>query len=123
MFKESEILIEETGIMGVVYKNEKYIITEMPNYTERHAIGITNRVDRRFSRISIFEPKYIGAENEDDDLSEEEIKEIIPIISKNWHRILVNMNDQFRYDDEIKEIDLNLPMPNYLELLKGEKVL
>lgn len=123
MFEPSVILKENTSIMGVVYRDEKYLVTEMPNFSQHHAIGITNRLDDRFCRISIYEPKYIGAEGENYILSEDEINDIIQIISKNWHRILVNMNDQFRYDDEIKEIDVNLPMPNYLELLKGEKVL
>lgn len=123
MFTVSKILEEYTEIMGVVNRDDTYLIVEAPNYTENHAIAITNRKDKRFCRISIFEPKYIGAEGEDYELTKEDLDCIIPIIEKNWTRILGNMNDQFLGDDDIKEIDESMPMPNYYDLLKGEKVL
>jgi len=123
MFQVSKILEEYTEIMGVVYSDNNYLIVEAPNFTERHAIAITRKSDMKFCRISIFEPKYIGAEGEDLVLTKEDLDYIIPIINKNWTRILGNMNDQFLGDDDIKDIDENLSMPNYYNLLKGEKVL
>lgn len=123
MFQVSKILKEQTDLMGVIYRDDKYVLTEMPNITGIHAIGIRNRNDGRFCRISIFEPKYIGAEGEDYELTEEEIKEIIPIIKQNWRSILENMNDQFIYDEEVKHINEDMEMPDYLGLLKGERIL
>lgn len=139
MFNVSEILLEhDTGFMTNVYRDNELEIVSTPSWGPQHEVyfsvrkynGIDNRDLGKFCRISMIEPRYIGAEGEDLILSEEDIDKLMLILNspnrrdfcgyiRNWNYIINHLNEEHE-DDEVydwSKIPEDLPIPDYYKLL------
>ena len=143
MFNVSKILNEvDTGFMSNVYRDDNIEIVSTPSWGPQHEVyfsirkydGLDDRDNGKFCRVSILEPKYIGAEGEDLILSKEDIDKIIYILNspnrrelfgniRNWEYIINHINEEHSYDEDYKWINLpkDLPIPDYYQLLNNER--
>ena len=142
MYKVSEQLVEiDTSSMSNIYRDEVYYLFSSPNWGPQHEICFTvikhynsnNEDNHKFCRLSMMEPKYIGAEGEDLILSKEDIDKIISILTSNnyirpefntnWDYMIYHMNWEHQWDEEADmdcgwvNLPADLPIPDYYKLL------
>lgn len=141
IFYASKILNEiDTGFRATVYKQDNIIIKATPNWSDERILCFSVQLfsdrnkdpdDFKLCRVSMTEPKYIGAENEELVLNKEQILKIINILENKctfandgstvWQEIIYQINHVHDCDDDPvwELIPEDLPIPNYLELLNN----
>ena len=143
MYKVSEKLVEyhEDYKSNVSFKDNLQIIS-IPNWSSDHILcfgvlkfpdGVDNYDTHKFCRISMMEPKYIGAEGEDLILSKEDIDILMNILTSNNYRNYINTSWDYIIYHNNKEHDCDsdcdmecgwvpipedLPIPDYYKLLE-----
>ena len=134
MYQESRVLDEMNELNGKVYRNDKYVIFSVPNFTNNPCFAVFIG-DDKISRISLLEPKYMECEYENYKLTKNEIKDILHILSlpsntffddkySTWEILLSEQNWELKgatdnNGNPFPHIDENLPIPDYYQLLNN----
>lgn len=110
-----------------VYRSDHINIDAVPNWKDNNIIyfRIYNKPylsdhDIKFSRISMKDSEYIGAENESYILSKDDKKELNKILRMNdrkvWKDIINSINKEHCGEDNWIDISIDLPIPDYNNL-------
>ena len=132
MFNISKKLKEASEVLDVLYTSNNMSIYSIPNDSKDKILCFGVKIykkkgsyNNKYCRISMTEPKYIGAEGEDLVLNKEQIEQIIKILESpyndteytNWQVLIIWQNWVHENTNDWVELEY-FNMPDYRKLLR-----